>query len=93
MRYPEASADHLQAARPIHISILIILGLMGLILLAGGVYLGATEKLAQTNFTLFGNKFDSTSVGVAVAFVGVVMIVLVIRGVLRSVDTLARLKD
>lgn len=79
------SANHVRVARAVHIIILSLLGMMGVILLTGAVYLGAIDKLAHTNFRLFGNQFDSTSVGVALAFIGVVMIVIGIRGMLRSI--------
>ena len=85
------SRKHVEAARPVHLIILLILGGMGAILLVGGIYLASVNKMANTKFNLFGNEFTSSSVGVAVAFIGVVMLVLTIRRVLKSVDYLSAL--
>jgi hypothetical protein len=68
-------------------------GILGSILLVGGVYLALGGGLADTKFTLFGNEFSSTSVGVSMAFIGAVLVVVTFRRILSSVDRLAALPD
>ncbi|AWF80360.1 hypothetical protein BTJ40_05790 [Microbulbifer sp. A4B17] len=53
----------------------------------GGIYLAFfNESLAEVKFNLFGNEFSSNSLGVAIAFIGVVLIGIVLSRVLLSVD-------
>ncbi len=86
-------ARHVKAAKPLLVLIAVSTAVLGLILLGGGIYLAAADKYASTNFTLFGNAFASSSVGVAMVFIGVVMTILGFRGLLRTVVQLARLPD
>jgi len=65
--------------------------LLGAILLLGGVYLAFLGRMAGSKFTLFGNSFSSTSVGVSMAFMGVILIVLTFRRVLATIRSLAAL--
>src|SRR5262245_27065350 len=58
------SIRHLEVARPVHKFSLWVTTIMGLAVIAGGVtlvWLGAT---GHTEFVLFGNSFNSQSVGV-----------------------------
>lgn len=87
----EMSADHVRAAHPLLRLISILVALLGAILLIGGVYLAFVQRQAETTFTLFGNNFSSTDVGVAMAFIGVIMISLTFRWVLRTVRLLGGL--
>ena len=74
------------AATPIWRLSLIISAVLGGLLLGGGIVLAYFGNAAQTTFTLFGNQFSSTSVGVAIAFMGVVLVGFVIRRILISLD-------
>jgi uncharacterized integral membrane protein len=76
----------IRAATPIWKLSLILSGILGGILLGGGIVLAYFGNTAQTTFTLFGNQFSSTSVGVALAFMGVVLVGFVIRRILISLD-------
>jgi hypothetical protein len=76
----------IRAAAPIWRLTVIILSALGGLLLMGGIVLAIKGGTTNTAFTLFGNEFSSTSVGVSLAFIGAVMVVAVIRRVLRSVD-------
>lgn len=88
---PAQAAQHVVAATPTHRLLAILVSLLGGILLVGGVYLGFAERFAETTFTLLGNQFTSTSVGVSLAFIGAVMIVATLLRILRSIDHLAGL--
>jgi hypothetical protein len=80
----------IRAATPIWKLSLILSGILGGILLGGGIVLAYLGNSAQTTFTLFGNQFSSTSVGVALAFMGVVLVAFVIRRILISLDRITR---
>ncbi len=57
----------------------ILISLIGLVFIFAG-------PSGDTSFELFGNSFKSTHVGIAAIFIGVVMIVLNIRRILRVVE-------
>jgi membrane protein implicated in regulation of membrane protease activity len=76
----------IKAASPIWKLIILSSSVLGGILLVGGIVLAILGGSAQTAFTLFGNQFSSTSVGVSLAFIGAVIVVIVLRRVLTSVD-------
>ncbi|NQT11920.1 MAG: hypothetical protein HQ582_04170 [Planctomycetes bacterium] len=59
---------------------------LGAILLLGGVIVAIVGRSSDTTFTSFGQEFSSTSVGVALAFVGTVMVAFTFRRVLTSLD-------
>src|SRR5258706_2555524 len=82
---------HVKLASTVLKLIAVLCALLGAILLAGGIYLAGSEKFAFTTFRLFGNDFSSTSVGVAMAFIGAVLVILVFLRILKSVDHLAGL--
>lgn len=83
------SPSHIRSASSILRLIAVLGALLGAALLAGGIYLTFTGGLAAIKFTLFGNDFSSTSIGVAMAFIGAVLVILVFRRVLKSTDRLA----
>jgi uncharacterized integral membrane protein len=83
----------IHAATPIWKLSLILSAILGGILLGGGIVLAYLGNTAQTTFTLFGNQFSSTSVGVALAFMGVVLVGFVIRRILISLDRITSRKD
>jgi uncharacterized integral membrane protein len=76
----------IQAATPIWKLSLIISAILGGLLLVGGIILAYFGNTAQTSFTLFGNQFSSTSVGISLAFMGVVLVGYAIRRILASLD-------
>ena len=57
---------------------------LGAILFLGGVFATLRGLVGQTQITLFGQQFNSTAVGVALAFIGAVMVILTMRGVLAG---------
>ena len=76
----------IRAASPIWRLIIISAFVLGGILIVGGILLAILGGSAQTTLTLFGNEFSSTSVGVALAFIGAVVAAVTLRRVLTSVD-------
>ena len=88
---PLGNVDHVRASRSTLWLIAMLGSILGLVLAIGGIYLALGEHFAQTNFSLFGQQFSSTSVGVSMAFIGAVVIVLTLRRVLKSLDYQAQL--
>jgi hypothetical protein len=62
----------------------ILFGLAGVVL----VYLGAT---GETEFALFGQTFESTNAGVGALFISAVLVILLIRRTLGSMDKMVLL--
>jgi uncharacterized membrane protein YgaE (UPF0421/DUF939 family) len=87
----QASVRHIRVAQPILTLITLLTGLLGATLLIGGIYIAAHGQIADTTFTLLGNEFSSKSVGVALAFVGSILVISLLRRVLRALETLAAL--
>jgi len=58
----------------------------GLGFAAFGAYLVYRGSSGDTEFSLFGQTFKSANVGIAAIFVAVVMIVLLVRRTLSSID-------
>lgn len=61
----------------------IIIGIIGLVLVIAG-------STGYTSLSLFGQKIESTNVGIVAIFIGVVMIVLNIRRVLRPIEQMLK---
>jgi hypothetical protein len=83
----------IEAATPIWRLSLILSGILGGLLLGGGIVLAYLGNTAQTTLTLFGNQLSSTSIGVALAFMGVVLVGFVIRRILVSLDRITSQPD
>lgn len=82
---------HVTTASPLLRLILLLGALLGGLLLLGGIYLAFASRMAETKFSLFGNDFSSTSVGVSMVFIGATLIIVTFRRVLKSIDHLASL--
>lgn len=87
------SQTQITAASPILLLIVLLCGFFGAILFFGGVYLALKSRIADTKLNLLGNDLSSTSVGVTIAFIGVVLCIFTFRRVLKSVDHLAGLSN
>ena len=85
--------QHVHAARPVLLATTALVGVLGLVLMAGGIYLGYFSRLAETDIHLFGASLKTTSVGVAVTFIGAVMVARGISRTLTSLETLAKLPN
>ena len=66
---------------------------VGLILVAGGIYLALTTGGATIIAKLFGTSMSSTSIGFAMAFLGTVVIVTCLLALLNTIVRLAALPD
>lgn len=88
---PMSAPIHVTTASPLLRLILLLGALLGGLLLLGGIYLAFASRMAETKFSLFGNDFSSTSVGVSMVFIGAVLVILTFRRVLKSIDHLAGL--
>lgn len=87
------SARHIHVAKPLLILMSIIGALLGIVLFSGGIALAYANRLAPTEIILFGNTFKSSSIGVALCFIGALVTVLTIRRILKSLGHLAALPD
>jgi len=76
----------IREASPTWKLVVISASILGGVLLLGGILLAILGASAQTTFTLFANRFSSTSVGVALAFIGAVVVVVSLSRVLSSLD-------
>ena len=85
------SVSHVRAAEPLLLLISVLGAFLGAILLLGGIYLAVSGSSADTKFSLFGNEFSSTSIGVSMTAIGTVLCVLTFRRVLSTIDKLAAL--
>ena len=83
--------DHIRAATPLMMALFLMLGFLGFVLLAGGVFVAIIDRDTITTFNLFGAQLTSTDVGVTLAVAGVVLIVVVIRRALTTIDHLGSL--
>ena len=85
------SPAHVVVARPVLLLLAILAAVLGLVLAAGGIYLGFFSRLAETQMVLFGNSIRSTSVGVAIAFLGAVVFGYATSRILKTLHALAAL--
>lgn len=76
----------IRAASPVWRLVVLSASILGGMLLVGGILLAILGGSAETSFTLLGNRFSSTSVGVALAFIGAVVVIASLRRVLSSLD-------
>jgi membrane protein implicated in regulation of membrane protease activity len=83
-------AQNIEAAAPVWKTSIIAATILGGILFIGGIILAILGATAESTFTLFGTEFSSTSVGVALAFIGAVLDIIIIQRVLTSVDAASK---
>ncbi|MBN1504056.1 MAG: hypothetical protein JW952_03235 [Candidatus Eisenbacteria bacterium] len=79
----------IRAASPVWRLIIICASVLGAVLLVGGILLAALSSSAETTIKLFGNELSTTSVGVAMVFVGAVLVGVALAGVLSSLNKVA----
>ena len=88
-----ASPAHIYAAQPIHRLSLWFSALIGLAIVVAGVVLVYLGAKGGTSFKLFGNEFQSETVGAVGIFCGAVIIILNIRRIMKSLERLGALSD
>jgi len=76
----------IRAASPVWKLVIICASVLGAVLLVGGILLAALSRSADTTIKLFGNELTSSSVGVALAFIGAVLVGVTLAGVLVSLN-------
>ncbi|MCY0949858.1 hypothetical protein [Streptomyces sp. H27-S2] len=80
----------IEASRSIYVvvivgSITVVLGIT-----AAAVYFNSSGATGDTLLKLFGQSFESANVGIAAIFIGGVVVVMLIRRVMRSLDHTVR---
>jgi hypothetical protein len=76
----------IRAASPTWRLIIICASVLGGLLLIGGILLAILGSSSHTTLKLFGNEFASSSVGVALVFIGAVTTGMTLRQVLKSLN-------
>lgn len=95
MRHDEVqmSVVHMDAARPIHKLSLWITFAIGFMVIGAGIALVWLGASGATELNLFGNTFNSQSVGAVGIFCGAVIVILNVRRIMKSVERLGALRD
>jgi hypothetical protein len=88
---PPRAAIHVEAARQVHLVALSLVGLLSLAAIATGVVALVLDSNGNTQFKFLGADLNTASVGVACLAIGLISLVLTVRRVLKSVETLAAL--
>ncbi|MCA6090996.1 hypothetical protein LE181_02250 [Streptomyces sp. SCA3-4] len=79
----------IKASERIFLSLIVGAYVVSIVMITGGVVLVALGATGHTEFILFGQTFQSASVGVTAFFIGAVMAVMLIRSTLRALSSLA----
>jgi hypothetical protein len=82
---------HVEAARHIHLVALLLVGSLSLAAIATGIVALVLNSKGDTQLRLFGADLNTGNVGVACLGIGLISVVLVVRRVLKSVESLAAL--
>jgi len=77
----------IESKQKILMTIIILAFIAGFCLALVGSYLAYTGIVSETEFELFGQKFKSTNVGLAIVFIGAAIVILMLGRVLTSVDS------
>jgi hypothetical protein len=83
----------IRAASPIWRLVIICASILGAVLLVGGILLAILGSSAETTIKLLGSELSSTSVGVALAFIGAILVAVTLGGVLASLNKVTRGED
>jgi len=91
-RYVHTGAGiHVEAARPVHLTMLVVVGVLCLASIGAGAYAIYKGAVADTSFSFLGARLTTTHVGVALAGIGLIGLVLICRRILKSMEILAAL--
>ncbi|MFN7021526.1 MAG: hypothetical protein ACK4WH_09395 [Phycisphaerales bacterium] len=86
-----AAAEHQKSALVLHLAIVGTIGLLGLASIGGGIYAIYRNAQAPSEFDILGVKVSTGSVGVALVALGMIIVFLTVRSVLRSARDLANI--
>lgn len=85
------SAMHVREARPLLTVIAVGTLIVGVLLAGMGIVLVAFHSSGHTKISFFGQKFDSSNVGIAAIFLGAATIVVVLTKLMKRLKELAAL--
>lgn len=88
---PPAAPPHIRAGNPVMIMTLVLAGLFAALCIWGGVQLMSAPGSGETAFSFLGLNFTTKQAGVASIGLGAIVVILVFRRVLRSLEFLGRL--
>lgn len=91
IRVNDHAVEHVIAARPIHRSMLSLLGVLGLGVLILGAFAIYRGAISDTSIDFLGAHIKTTSVGVALVAVAGIVLFLVCRSILKNMVKLAAL--
>ncbi|WP_406269208.1 hypothetical protein OHT93_15905 [Streptomyces sp. NBC_00191] len=75
-----------EASRSIYLVVIVACVTVVLGITAAAIYFVSSGATGDTLLKLFGQRFESANVGIAAIFVGGVVLVMVIRRIMRSLD-------
>lgn len=91
MRPPSYSVDHQREAAKLHSLIVRIFGLLAFCCIVGGIIAIILNSKSETDFQIFGARFTTGDVGVALVGIGLLMTYFTVRAVLKSQKEIAAL--
>ncbi|MFI6658072.1 hypothetical protein ACIBL8_21415 [Streptomyces sp. NPDC050523] len=80
-------AELIKASRSLYVILIVGAYVVPAGIVIAGVVLVALGATGDTQFTLFGQRFQSTNVGIGAIFIGGVVLVLLIRAALHSLNS------
>lgn len=81
---PAMAAPHQIAALPLHMTIVVLFGILALSCIAGGIYAIVVNAQSKSELSIFGAYLNTGHVGVAFVGIGVFLMFFTIRAVLRN---------
>lgn len=91
MRPATLGVAHQRAALPIHSLIVAMFGILALVCIGGGVYAISANAESKTELSILGAHLTTGHVGVAFVGLGLIIVFLAVRAVLKSQHALAAL--
>ena len=88
-----AGIRHQREAKPIHLLIVVINGILALGCIGGGTYAVAVNALSKSEIDIFGLKVSTGSVGVAFVAIGLIIAYQTVKVVLKNQHDLAALSS
>jgi hypothetical protein len=83
--------EDVEAARPVHKWIILLVGISAVICIAAGIVGIIRGATSQSTIHILGMSVSTGSVGVAFAALGIIMLIVVLRAVLKNMLGLAAL--
>ena len=80
-----------EAATPLLTKVLIIVGIIAVLITIGGIIGIIWNAVSPTQISILGMNVSTGSVGVAFVALGVIMVIVIYRAVLKNISELAKL--